>query len=170
VAIWPRPAPPLAWIAADGDDAAVVVGGAEVAMKPMARQYAVQLWAQRRGFRLPADPEAAQEGAFACDRKGCAPLGAARPALAASWTRKPPSAERFAELCRGADIVILRAFEAPAGPCGHAIVLTRGVFERNGAAEVFAAPGGWRLVWSQPIRGWRPWTGGGVPEPTGSAE
>jgi hypothetical protein len=31
-------------------------------------------------------------------------------------------------------------------------------FERGGAAELFAATGGWRLKWSQPLRGARPWT------------
>ncbi len=159
VAIWPRPAAPVAWIAADGDDAAVVVGGQEIAMKPAARSYATQLWAQRRGFTLPADPAAAQARVFDCDRKGCLPVGSARPALAASWMKKPPTGQRWDALCARADIVILRSAEAPPGPCNGALVLTRGDFERQGAAEVFASASGWRLVWSQPIRGRRPWTG-----------
>jgi competence protein ComEC len=169
VAVWPRPPAPVAWIAADGDDAAVVVAGREIAMKPAARQYATQLWAQRRGFALPADPAAAQASVFACDRKGCLPIGAARPALAASWMKKTPSAERFAGLCERADIVILRSASAPTARCDAALVLTRGDFERQGAAEVFAAGRGWRLVWSQPLRGRRPWTGEGG-NPTGSGE
>jgi competence protein ComEC len=161
VALWPRPPPPLAWIAADGDDAAVIVAGQEIPMKPGARGYATQVWAQRRGFTLPADPAAAARGVYDCNRKGCLPVGEARPAMAASWMRKAPGQDRYADLCSGADIVILRTAFAPAGPCGHALVLTRADFERGGAAEVFAAPdGGWRLEWSQPLRGHRPWTGG----------
>jgi competence protein ComEC len=160
VALWPRPTPPMAWIAADGDDAAVVVRGQEVVMKPAARVYATQLWAQRRGFTLPADPVASTRSAFACDRKGCLPIGPARPAIAASWMRKTPAVGRFSELCARADIVVLRSMFAPARPCGGALVLTRADFERLGSAEVYAAPGGWRLSWSQPPRGRRPWTAG----------
>jgi competence protein ComEC len=159
VALWPRPAPPLAWIAADGDDAAVVVAGQEIPMKPDARGYATQLWAQRRGFNLPADQGAAGHGVYDCNREGCLPVGAARPAISASWMRKPPGPDRYAALCSGADIVVLRSDFAPTEPCGHALVLTRAAFERNGAAEVFATAEGWRLSWSQSLRGHRPWTG-----------
>jgi competence protein ComEC len=160
VALWPRPTPPLAWIAADGDDAAVVVAGQEIPMKPGVRGYATQLWAQRRGFTLPADPTAASRIVYDCNRKGCLPVGVARPAMASSWMRKAPGADRYADLCAGADIVILRSDFAPAGSCGRALVLTRTDFERGGAAEVFADNDGWRLAWSQPLRGHRPWTGG----------
>jgi competence protein ComEC len=80
--------------------------------------------------------------------------------MSASWMRKAPAGERWADLCAGADIVILRSDYAPAGRCGQALVLSRADFERGGAAEVFAENGGWRLAWSQPLRGHRPWTGG----------
>jgi competence protein ComEC len=159
VALWPRPAPPVAWIAADGDDAAVIVGRQEIPMKPNKRGYATELWAQRRGFVLPSDSTAASHAVYDCSRKGCLPVGAVRPALAASWMSKPPREDRYADLCAGADIVILRSAFAPPGPCGRALVLTRTDFARGGAAEVFADGGGWRLSWSQPIRGHRPWTG-----------
>lgn len=163
VALWPRPAPPVAWIAADGDDAAVVVAGAELPMKPGARLYATQLWAQRRGFTLASSRTGAESPAFVCDRKGCLPAGPARPALAASWMRKAPSDERFETLCDGADFVILRSLTAPNRPCGHATVLTRADFERFGAAEIYPSAHGWRLVWSQQMRGHRPWAGGADP-------
>jgi len=159
VALWPRPTPPSAWIAADGDDAAIIVGGREIPMKPGARQYATQLWAQRRGFLLPSTPEVAAAGQFDCDRKGCLPIGPARPAIASSWMRKTPDLDRFSQLCAGADIVVLRSPYRPDAPCGHALVLTRREFERFGSAEVFADGAGWRLRWAQPIRGNRPWTG-----------
>jgi competence protein ComEC len=169
VALWPRPAAPVAWIAADGDDAAVVVNGQEVAMKPGARRYATQLWAQRRGLTPPDDPAVARPDVFQCDRRGCMPVGRVRPALSASWMHKPPNEERFRQLCDGADIVVLRSRTTPDQRCGGATVLTRGDFERNGAAEVFADGPGWRIAWTQPARGRRPWTGPYGP-PTGSAE
>jgi competence protein ComEC len=55
VALWPRLAPPLVWLAPDGADAAIVSGMEEVALKPGKRAYATQLWAQRRGLSLPDD-------------------------------------------------------------------------------------------------------------------
>jgi competence protein ComEC len=170
VALWPRPAPPVAWIASDGDDAAVVVGGIEVPMKPGARLYATQLWAQRRGFALPPATAKPPTGVFDCDRKGCVPLGSFRPALSASWAKRPPTNARFDALCDHADFVILRSATAPERPCGGARVLTRTDFERFGAAEIYADGAGWRILWSQPLRGHRPWTGGGDGSATGSVE
>jgi len=161
VAVWPRPAAPVAWIAADGDDAAVVVGGEEIPLKPNVRLYATQLWAQRRGFTLPADPVAAQQSAFDCDKKGCTPIGERRPAISAWWTKRKPSPVRLADLCDRTDIVILRADVQPPSKCDGALVLGRTDFALGGAAEVFAAPHGWRVVWSQPLRGQRPWTASG---------
>ena len=161
VAVWPRPPAPVAWIAADGNDAAIVVRGQEVALKPDKRQYATQLWAQRRGFTLPANAATAQKAAFDCDRKGCVSLGSSHPALSAWWSKRIPGSERFDALCEGADIVILRTTAAPPATCRGAIVLNPASFENGGAAEVFAASGpggGWRIAWSQPIRGRRPWS------------
>jgi competence protein ComEC len=158
VALWPRPAAPVAWIAADGDDAAVVVAGREIPLKPNTRLYATQLWAQRRGFTLPDDAVAAQRALFDCDRKGCVPLGGARPALAAWWSKRPPSVARFEKLCARADILIMRAQATAPWACRNALVLDREAFARGGAGEVFAAPGGWRVAWSQPLRGQRPWS------------
>lgn len=158
VALWPRPAAPVAWIASDGKDAAVVIAGEEVALKPGQRQYATQLWAQRRGFTLPIDPAGAQKVSFDCDRNGCAPIGATRPAIGAWWTKRKPSAERFDALCDRADIVILRTTAPPPAACSGAVVLTRAAFAAGGSAEVFAARQGWRIAWSQPVRGARPWT------------
>ncbi len=164
VALWPRPPAPVAWMAADGDDAAIVAAGQEVPLKPGARRYATQLWAQRRGFALTADPavaEALQQRYFDCDRKGCAPIGPGRPAIATWWGKRPPEAERADRLCAGTDIVIYRAEGAAPAACRGAIVLTRADFAKGGAAEVFTAPVGWRIAWSQPLRGERPWTTGG---------
>ena len=162
VALWPRPAPPVAWIAADGDDAAIVVAGQEVPLKPNARLYATQLWAQRRGFTLPADPVAAQAALFDCNRKGCTPTGAARPAIAAWWSRRAPSVGKFQDLCANAQILVMRAQATAPWACRNAVVLDGGAFARGGAAEVFASGRGWRIVWAQPLRGQRPWTASGT--------
>ncbi len=161
VLVWPRPVAPVAWIAADGNDAAIVVNGLEVPLKPGARQYATQLWAQRRGFALSPDLGAAtaqQVRAFDCDRQGCASNGLVRPSLSAWWSRRPPTAARFDALCSHADIVILRARATPPPSCRKSIVLDADAFSRGGAAEVFGAPGHWRIAWSQPLRGERPWS------------
>jgi competence protein ComEC len=161
VALWPRPAAPVAWIASDGDDAAIVAAGQEISLKPGVRAYATQLWAQHRGFTLaqtPLEAVARQKAAFDCNRLGCAPLGAGRPAIAAWWTRRKPAAGRLESLCAHADILILRADVATPSNCAAAIVLRRDAFAGGGAAEVFATPGGWRIAWSQAERGERPWT------------
>jgi competence protein ComEC len=162
VAFWPRPAPPAAWIASDGGDAAVAIAGKAVALKPDTRAYAVQTWAQRRGFDLPADPVKAQAAIADCNRLHCAPVGAVSPAIAAWWTRRKPKPDALGALCKGADILILKAEVTPPDDCAHARVLGPGDFAKGGAAEVFPAAGaqgraGWRLVWSQPLRGQRPW-------------
>jgi competence protein ComEC len=159
VALWPRPAPPAGWISSDGGDAAVVASGEVVALKPLTRLYATQTWAQRRNLRLPARPEAAVNALFDCDRSACAPRPFTHPAIAAWWTRRMPKPERLATLCERADILVLRA-DAPTPPaCRGVMVLRRSAFELGGAAEIYpAAGGGWRLVWSQPLRGSRPWS------------
>ncbi|MGH7023056.1 MAG: ComEC/Rec2 family competence protein [Caulobacteraceae bacterium] len=158
VALWPRPAPPAAWIANDGGDAAIVVNHEVVALKPRTRLYATQTWAQRRDLRLPAEPEAALNALYDCDRLACAPRPRTRPAIAAWWTKRVPKPERLARLCENADILILRADTFLPPECDGVRVLGRAAFERGGAVEIFPQGAGWRLVWSQPLRGQRPWT------------
>ncbi|HEY7899724.1 MAG TPA: ComEC/Rec2 family competence protein [Caulobacteraceae bacterium] len=158
VALWPRPTPPAAWIANDGSEAALAVAGQAVALKTQSHQYAVQAWAQHRGLALPADPDAALDALYACDRSQCDPLGYRRPALAAWWTKREPKPDRLEALCAHADILILRADAAAPGACHDVTVLRRDTFDRLGAAEIYRAGRGWRFVWSQPLRGIRPWT------------
>ena len=160
VALWPRPAPPAAWIASDGNDAAVAVAGQTVALNPGKRLYATQLWSQAQGLTLPADPAAAQARLFDCDRWGCAPIGNVRPALAAWWTiRKPPKPERLSRALprrRDPDHArrVDRAGRLPRAAGARARRL-RGAAARPTSIR---QPHGWRLVWAQPIRGRRPWT------------
>jgi len=158
VALWPRPPAPVAWIASDGNDAAIVSQHVEVALKPNVRTYATELWAQRRGFALPADAAKAEAALFDCDRNHCLPKPGASPAISAWWTRRQPKPDQLSGLCNGAQIVTLRASLPTPLSCPNALVLTPEDFARGGSAEVYAAPKGWRLEWSQPIRGVRPWT------------
>jgi len=158
VAFWPRPAPPVAWIASDGGDAALVIAGKAVALKPTGHAYAVETWAQRHAFDLPSDPVKAQAAIADCNRLHCAPIGTAKPAIAAWWTRRKPNAVALTDLCKTADILILKAAVPPPDACKRALVLGSDDFAKGGAAEVFHGGAGWRLVWSQPLRGERPWT------------
>ena len=158
VALWPRPAPPIAWVASDGNDAAIVARGQEVALKPDKRAYATGLWAQRRGFTLPTDAAAAQAAAFDCDRKHCAPINRTQPALAAWWSTRPPKPEQADALCDGVQILVTRAAFDPPTACAKALVLRPDDFAKGGAAEIFRTPKGFSIVWAQPIRGQRPWT------------
>jgi competence protein ComEC len=158
VALWPRPTPPVAWMSGDGGDAALVTGGEVVALKPQTRLYATQAWAQRHGWRLPAEPDAAVRALFDCDRSACAPHASTRPAIAAWWTKREPKPDRLAALCQNAEILIIRASTPLPEACRDVRVFGREAFRRGGAAEIYASPGGWRVVWSQPLRGERPWT------------
>ena len=161
VALWPRPAAPVAWIANDGKDAAVVIAGREVTLKPDKRAYATGVWAQRRALIVPANAQIAQESAFDCDTNGCTPFGPVRPAIGAWWTKRKPSEARLETLCERSDILILRAPVDPPASCKDVIVLRKLDFDIGGAAEIYPAPHGWRIEWAQPLRGKRPWTTSG---------
>ncbi len=158
VLAWPRGAAPVAWIANDGGDAAISVGGEAIALKPDVRAYAVGQWAQRRALTLPADPDAATATAFDCTRLACRPLGPFHPAIAAWWTKRAPRPEVLGALCAGADILILRASVTPPAACTDVTLLTRADFDRGGAVEIYPSGEGWRLDWAQPYRGERPWS------------
>jgi len=158
VALWPRGEPPVAWIASDGDDAAIVVGRQEVPLRPTMRQYATQLWAQRRGFTLAADPTPVEQALFDCNRKRCTPKAGTEPALAGWWSTREPKADDLDALCRASAILVIRASLAPPASCGRLLVVGPDDVARGGAAEVYAGPTGWRLVWAQTLRGARPWS------------
>lgn len=158
VALWPRPPSPVAWIASDGGDAAIAVAGREVALKPGVRSYATQLWAQRRGLQVPADMAQARGAFFDCDFWSCAPRPGVTPSLAIWWTRRAPKPDRLAELCARADVLVLKAEADLPHACRGVLVLRPADFAAGGAAELFRDKAGWRIAWSQPLRGRRPWT------------
>ncbi len=157
VMLWPRPEPPVAWVASDGGGAAVRDGGTAVFLRPEAKQFAGELWARRRGLEPAKDAKAAQAAHFDCDRRSCVPLTASTPRVAALWTRRQPSDAQLARLCNGADIVIVRG-RADASRCPGVLMLQGADFARGGAAEIYAGTAGWRVVWASPLRGVRPWT------------
>jgi competence protein ComEC len=158
VALWPRPPAPLMWISGDGGDAAVISHGQEVVVRPGVKAYATGLWAQRRGLAIPADMPRARGALFDCDYWSCAARPGVSPGLSIWWTRRKPKPDRLAALCARSDILVLRAVVDLPESCRDAIVLRPGDFAAGGAAEVFKAPRGWRIAWSQPLRGQRPWT------------
>ena len=151
-------APPAIWIASDGGDAAIAVHGQEVVLRPGVRAYATDLWAQRRGLAKPADMGTARGALFDCDYWSCEARPGVTPALGIWWTRRQPKPERLAELCARSDILILRADATLPGACRDVLVLRPGDFAGGGSAEIFRDKSGWRIQWSQPIRGRRPWS------------
>jgi competence protein ComEC len=161
VVLWPRPAPPQIWIAADGRDAAIAVRGQEVALRPGVRSYATGLWAQRRGLAVPADMLRARGALFDCDYWSCAPRRGVSPALGIWWTRREPKPDRLAELCAKSQILVMRADVTLPGSCRDVVVLRPGDFAGGGSAEAYASNKGWRIVWAQPLRGARPWSAPG---------
>jgi competence protein ComEC len=158
VALWPRPPVPPIWIASDGADAAIALKGQEVVLRPGVRSYATGVWAQRRGLTVPTDAGAARSALFDCDYWSCVAKSGVTPALGVWWTRREPKPDRLGELCEGADILVIRADAVLPGSCRDALVLRPTDFAAGGAAELYPAGKTWRVVWSQPIRGQRPWT------------
>jgi competence protein ComEC len=156
VSLCPRPDLPIAWIAADGAAAAVRSGGQAVLMRPDTKLFAAQLWAHRRGLALPMDGDAAQAGMFDCTRQGCRATydGAVR--LSAWWTIRRPKPETLESLCGSSDILVMKAAVDLPDSCSTVRVLTPADFAKGGAAEIYEDG---HIVWAQPLRGDRPWTG-----------
>ncbi|MCY1647870.1 ComEC/Rec2 family competence protein [Caulobacter sp. SL161] len=155
VALWPRPTPPDAWIAADGATAAVRSGNAAVLLRTDAKRFGAELWARRRGL------ESTTWNLYGCDRWICAPGRGAPVRLSLAWSRRTPDAETLSGLCVLSDVVVVRG-PAPARTpplCADTVLLTGDDFARYGAAELYRRADGWRIVWAQPLRGVRPWSG-----------
>lgn len=154
VALWPRPAPPDAWISADGATAAVRSGDAAVLLRTDAKRFGAELWARRRGL------EPATWSLYACDKRICAPAPGAPVRLSLAWSRKTPDAETLSGMCVTSEVVVIRGPAPSRTPplCADAVLLTAEDFARGGAAELYHRSDGWRIVWAQPLRGDRPWS------------
>ncbi len=155
VALWPRPPAPDVWIAADGATAAVRRGTEAVLLRPDNRRFGAELWARRRGLAI------GETRGFTCSAYACWPQSDAPVAVALSWSRKDISAQALGDLCSGAEIVVLRGGSSGPMPtgCADGIVLTSKDFAIGGAAELYRRDNVWWIVWAQPLRGRRPWSG-----------
>lgn len=159
VAIVPRPDKPVAWVAADGAAVAVRAGAEALPLRPKAQAFATQVWAHRRGLVLPKSADPLVAPGYDCTRDRCLPTADAPLAIAGWWRRKPPGAEAAQALCAPpAVIVVLRSGEGDDPACGGKLVLSASQLAAGGTAEIYGRPGAWRVVWSAPIRGDRPWT------------
>ncbi len=154
VALWPKPAAPDLWIAADGSAAAVRQGRSAIILRPEVRRFGVELWARRRGLTPMTG------AGFLCDSRSCRPGHDAPAAVSLSSTRTAPEGEALAALCRDAEVVILRGAAPAAVPaeCRGRTLLTAEHFAVGGAAELYRRQQDWWIVWAQPLRGRRPWS------------
>jgi competence protein ComEC len=165
VSLAPRPAAPVAWVAAEGANAAIMAGPETVPLRTSGR-FGYELWSRRRGIEPLADPGAEIARLFDCGRDACLPRGESPVRLAGWWRRSPPPPDRLRELCAAAEVVVLRSGEGAAEPaCAGRLVLGQAALAAGGAAELYRAGPGWKVVWAQPLRGNRPWTA-----PSGEAE
>jgi competence protein ComEC len=153
VALWPRPPAPDAWVADDGAAAVIRSDRQALALRPDARAFAADLWSRRRGLVL-----ADGSGRFDCNRNRCFVQDPVPVRLAGWWTRRRLTPAQAAQLCNGAEVVVVRGEGPQPGACAHALVLGGPDFDRGGSAELFRTPHGWRIVWAQDLRGRRPWT------------
>ena len=161
----PKPAVPDVWV--DGAGAAVAVRSDKnaVLFRPDVKLFGAELWARRRGL-APLETEAARDQLFDCDHWSCTPLATAPLKVASAWNVKRPLKDgRLAQMCGSSEVVILRN-DFPPESCSAPLVLTGVDFARGGSAELYRqGPGRWRVVWTQDLRGRRPWTWGPDPRP-----
>ena len=161
VLIWPRVAPPDVWVSSDGADVAVRSTTHALILRPKTKVFDSDLWTKRRGLTAFADPDAALEAAYDCDRYGCGQKAAATsgPRVAAWWGRKAPDEDRLKAMCNGAELVILRAtIDALPGECAHVTLFDGRDFERGGSLELWRRGNGWAGQWAGDLRGDRPWS------------
>jgi competence protein ComEC len=159
----PKPAIPDVWADGEGSAVAVHAGKDAILFRPDVKLFGAELWARRRGL-VPQETETVRDASYDCDTWSCTPLTTASVKVASAWNVKRPLKDgRFAQMCGSSEVVILRNPTLPEA-CAAPLVLTGADFARGGSAELFRdAPGKWRVVWTQDLRGRRPWTWG--PDP-----
>jgi competence protein ComEC len=153
VFVWPRQPPPIAWINANGDNAAHVSDRRASTVREDRHPFALESFAQHHGLMTGPPSEAA-----ACGRDFCIDPVGLSPRIGLWFTRRRPGSEALHKLC-DTDILVIKAPVSLSGAdCPRPLVLTPDMFRRYGAAEIVAQGGGWRLDWVGPHRGHRPWT------------
>ena len=159
VSLWPRPPAPQAWVSSDAAAAAVQDGRTAWMLRPKVKLFGADIWSRRRGLALE-DDDPARARPFDCDRRICGARTASGARLVLWWIRRTPAGEELDELCRNADVVIIRAKNVvPSPACAGKVMLTGEQFARGGSAELFHERPGWRVTWAQDVRGRRPWSG-----------
>lgn len=159
VSLWPRPPAPEAWVSSDAAAAAVHDGRTAWLVRPKVKLFGADIWSRRRGFDLE-DDDPARARPFDCDRRICGARTAGGARLVLWWIHRTPAGAELDELCRNADIVIIRATGVvPTAACEGKFILTGEQFARGGSAEIYRQPHGWRVAWAQDSRGERPWSG-----------
>lgn len=154
VLIWPRAPTPTVWIGDGGTNAAFAEAGQAVVLRPGVRQFAVDLWARRRGLAPTPRPD----DGWMCQRYACAPEASSAP-VALWWGTAAPDLGQLAALCRSAPLVSVRAVVHTLPPdCDDRLVLDGLDFARGGSVELWRTPSGWRAVWTTQVRGDRPWS------------
>lgn len=151
ISLWPRSDAPVAWIDAEGSQAAVRMGREAVVMRVEDRRFGAEFWSKHRGLTLAED----NAGAFDCTGSSCRAAYTGHPRLSLWWTRRIPAAETLDALCQSSDILVIRAAVDAPESCRGVRVLRAEDFARGGSAEIMADG---RMVWAQPLRGGRPWT------------
>ena len=164
VMVWPRAPTPDVWIGDSGTQAAWVIEGGlpdqAMVMRGRVRQFAVDMWTQRRGLEPVARPK---EG-WTCRRTSCLAAEAVQP-VALWWGRATPSEERMGEMCLAAEVVAVRAEVASLpSACEGRLVLDGRDFAAGGSVELWRSAGGWKAQWAADLRGRRPWSQLGDPD------
>ncbi|MGA0600666.1 ComEC/Rec2 family competence protein [Caulobacter sp. KR2-114] len=158
VSLWPRPPAPEVWVASDAAAAAVQDGHTAWLLRPKVRLFAADMWSRRQAFMLE-DDDPARTRPFDCDRRICGAVTASGGRVVLWWIHRTPAGAELDDLCRNADLILIRATKVAATPaCAGKPMLTGEDFARGGSAELYRASRGWNVVWAQDVRGRRPWS------------
>ena len=154
VLVWPRAPTPDVWIGDGATQAAWVEDGEAVAMRGRVRQFAVDMWSQRRGL----DTAERVKEDFTCKRTSCFPIEGAGP-LSLWWGKAQPNDEAMAQMCAAAEVVAVRAVVTSLPlSCEGRLVLDGADFAQGGAVELWRTDAGWKARWAADLRGRRPWS------------
>ncbi|WP_296820669.1 ComEC/Rec2 family competence protein [Brevundimonas sp.] len=152
VLIWSRPPAPDLWIGPEGTNAALRAGDTVQVVRPNVRLFAVDLWTRRRGVE-PASPELAER---VCRRSWCA-LTSETGSAAIWFGRRAPDDAQLSELCAAGEVVAVRTpvTNLPTACDGRLVLDGRDL--ARGSVELWREGDGWRGVWTDDLRGERPW-------------
>ena len=164
VLLWPREGTPDVWIGDSGTQATWILADraspSAMVMRGRVRQFAVDMWSQRRGVATVARPK----DDWTCRRTSCFSKQGVQP-VALWWGKATPASERVEEMCLTAEVVAIRAVvvQLPSA-CDGRLVLDGRDFAKGGAVELWRTDGGWKAKWAADLRGRRTWSQLGDPD------